>query len=175
MMHTRFFSTSIDPSSIRVNQFNAGLCIRPHAAKVAKGGEDAASVTENFIALADGVGGWSESGVDPAKFSKQLCMNIDKRVLTDRDIESYMKEPIQLLIDAVEETRVTGSATAVVVSIDREEALVHTANLGDSGYLLLRKNGMDLISIFRSKEMQHSFNYPHQVGTGGDDPASAEK
>lgn len=94
MMNTRFFSTSVDPSSIRVNQFNAGLCIRPHAAKVSKGGEDAASVTENFIALADGVGGWAESGVDPAKFSKQLCMNIDKRVLTDMDIESYMKEPI---------------------------------------------------------------------------------
>ena len=58
---TRFnFSTEVDPSSIRVNQFHYGLHMNPHPAKVKKGGEDAASVTDNLIALADGVGGWSQ-------------------------------------------------------------------------------------------------------------------
>ena len=51
---------------------------------------------------------------------------------------------------------------------------MHTANLGDSGFLLLRKNGLDLVSVFRSTEQQHSFNFPFQVGTGGDDPAKAD-
>ena len=53
------FSTEVDPSSIRVNKFNSGLFMLPHPAKREKGGEDAASVTDNLIALADGVGGWS--------------------------------------------------------------------------------------------------------------------
>ena len=53
------FSTEVDPSSIRVNKFHSGLCMLPHPAKREKGGEDAASVTDNLIALADGVGGWS--------------------------------------------------------------------------------------------------------------------
>ena len=53
------FSTEVDPSSIRVNKFHSGLFMLPHPAKREKGGEDAASVTDNLIALADGVGGWS--------------------------------------------------------------------------------------------------------------------
>ncbi len=40
--------------------------------------------------------------------------------------------------------------------------------------MILRKEGLDLIKRFRSKEQQHSFNFPFQVGTGGDDPAGAE-
>jgi serine/threonine protein phosphatase PrpC len=52
---------------------------------------------------------------------------------------------------------------------------LYTANIGDSGYLLLRKEGIDLVAKFRSKEQQHSFNFPFQVGTGGDDPASADE
>jgi hypothetical protein len=51
---------------------------------------------------------------------------------------------------------------------------MYTANLGDSGYLLLRKSGIDLISIYRTKEQTHSFNFPFQIGTGGDDPAGAD-
>lgn len=40
--------------------------------------------------------------------------------------------------------------------------------------MLLRKQGLDLVQIFRSKEQQHSFNFPFQVGTGGDDPAKCD-
>ena len=49
----------------------------PHPTKVLKGGEDASTVTKSFIALADGVGGWADSGIDPAKYSKALCKNIE--------------------------------------------------------------------------------------------------
>ena len=72
--------SKVNASSIRVNMFHAGVFLNPHPAKVQKGGEDAASVTDNFIAVADGVGGWANSGVDPAVFSRELCTNIDKLV-----------------------------------------------------------------------------------------------
>ena len=42
------------------NKFHVGVTMNPHPAKRDKGGEDAATVTETFIALADGVGGWAE-------------------------------------------------------------------------------------------------------------------
>ena len=50
-----------------------------------KGGEDAAAVTSNVIAVADGVGGWAESGIDPAKFSRLLCKNIAGLCAMDED------------------------------------------------------------------------------------------
>ena len=30
------------------------------------------------------------------------------------------------------------------------------------------------MTMYRSKEQQHQFNFPYQVGTSGDDPAKAE-
>ena len=74
----------------------------------------------------------------------------------------------------MEDTRETGSSTAVIVALDQDQKLLRTCNLGDSGYLLLRKSGLDLVSMFRSKEQTHGFNYPYQIGTGGDDPAKAD-
>jgi protein phosphatase PTC7 len=45
----------------------------PHISKRQKGGEDAALLTERVIGVADGVGGWAEHGIDPAKYSRNLC------------------------------------------------------------------------------------------------------
>lgn len=135
---------------------HSGVFLNPHPAKVAKGGEDAASITQNVIAIADGVGGWADSGVDPAKFSRELCGNIDR--LMEADMERvfsesrYGEDPKQLLCDAAADSRETGSCTCIVATLNREEAKLHTCNLGDSGYLLLRKSGLDLVSLFRSRE-----------------------
>ena len=155
------WSQGQDPSSLRVNKFHSGLFIQPHPAKVQKGGEDAASITGNLIAVADGVGGWAESGVDPAKYSRQLCSNIDRLVEADSDGARFGTDPKRLLIDAESETREIGSCTCCIAALDRHEPFLHTCNLGDSGYLLLRKSGLDLVSVFRSKEQTHSFNFPY--------------
>lgn len=79
-----------------------------------------------------------------------------------------------MLIEAVNDNRETGSCTCVLATLDENAPLLYTANIGDSGYMLLRKEGLDLVKLFRSKEQQHSFNFPFQVGTGGDDPAKAD-
>ena len=62
------------------NSFSAGVSVFPHHAKKHKGGEDAFFLSNSFIAVADGVGGWAESGVDPAIYSRNLCLNIGKLV-----------------------------------------------------------------------------------------------
>ena len=79
------------------------------------------------------------------------------------------------MIDSVNNNHEVGSSTCVIANLDEQKRYLYTANLGDSGYLLLRKQGLDLITMYRSKEQQHSFNFPFQVGTGGDDPAKSEK
>lgn len=51
-------------------KFKGGVHVRPHDDKVYKGGEDAWCANETLIAVADGVGGWADKGVDPGLFSK---------------------------------------------------------------------------------------------------------
>lgn len=67
-----------------MNRFNTGIFINPHAAKKAKGGEDAAALTPNLIAVADGVGGWAESGIDPAIYSRRLCKLVNDLAATEK-------------------------------------------------------------------------------------------
>lgn len=157
---------------MRVNRLNTGIFLNPHIQKRHKGGEDAAAVTSNLIAVCDGVGGWAESGIDPANFSRRMCQVI--QALTMQDEDKYITRPRDLMVDAVGLNKEIGSATCVITGMDKFEAQLHTANLGDSGYMILRKSGMDLLSIYRTKEQQHSWNFPYQIGTSGDDPAKAE-
>ena len=93
---------------------------------------------------------------------------------TSTENDKYIEDPRIALVEAVSENREMGSSTCVLASLNKYEPRVNTANLGDSGYILLRKNGMDLLSIFRSTEQTHGFNFPYQCGTGGDDPMKAD-
>ena len=86
------FSSTATSEEAVFNKFHAGICMNPHPAKRDKGGEDAATVTESFIALADGVGGWADSGVDPAKYSRALCKNIQHLIMFDGGVK-YMCNP----------------------------------------------------------------------------------
>jgi protein phosphatase PTC7 len=89
------------------------------------------------------VGGWAESGIDPAIFARRLCKNIDE--LAIKSTEAYILDPKRLLIDSVAQNHETGSSTCVIACLDKHRPLMYTANLGDSGYMLLRKSGLDLI------------------------------
>lgn len=64
--------------------FNAGIFMNPHFEKRHKGGEDAAAISDNLIAVADGVGGWAANGIDPAIYSRKLC-NIIGEIATKAD------------------------------------------------------------------------------------------
>ncbi|XP_078278192.1 protein phosphatase PTC7 homolog isoform X3 [Rhinoraja longicauda] len=54
---------------------------------------------------------------------------------------------------------VIGSSTACLVILDREKHCLYTANLGDSGFLIVRDGRI----IHRSDEQQHYFNTPFQL------------
>ena len=45
----------------------------PHPEKLSKGGEDYVYFSERVVAVADGVGGWAQHGIDSRNYSKKLC------------------------------------------------------------------------------------------------------
>lgn len=54
---------------------------------------------------------------------------------------------------------IVGSSTACIVALHKEKRILHTANLGDSGFVVIRKNAI----VHRSQEQQHYFNSPFQL------------
>ena len=52
-----------------------------------------------------------------------------------------------------------GSSTACIVALHKEKSILHTANLGDSGFVVIRNNTI----VHRSQEQQHYFNSPFQL------------
>jgi len=90
-----------------------------------------------MLAVADGVGGWAESGVDPAVYSKKLCRLIDELYATKDD--RYTASPKELMIDAVRKNDEIGSCTCCILTLDEKSPVLMTANLGDSGYMILRE------------------------------------
>ena len=61
-----------------------------------------------------------------------------------------------------------GSCTALVALV--REGRLYVSNLGDSGMMVLRKSKTKVAQIvYRTKEQQHSFNCPFQLGTGSSD------
>jgi len=139
-------------------KFNSEVCMIPHPSKRMKGGDDAYFVTENGLAIgvADGVGGWADKGVDPSLYSKTL-MREAKHAYEELDVH----DPLQSLKHATAKAnKIMGSATACILSIDDAASCLRSANLGDSGFLLIRDGDI----IHRTKEQQFQFNFPYQLG-----------
>ncbi|KAF0695864.1 Aste57867_13384 [Aphanomyces stellatus] len=133
---------------------------------------DAASQYVSF-GVADGVGGWQESGVDPSAFSLALVDGAKDSFLRTT---SSRPLPRQLLEDALVHVKAggdknPGGSTAVFLVLDRHSGVLETANLGDSGYLVIRNKA----KLFRSVEQTWAFNspfqlslYPSWMANGGD-------
>ncbi|KAF6037945.1 PPTC7 [Bugula neritina] len=87
-----------------------------------------------------------------------LCARLVERgkfspACPDELLENSYEEALLLKNEAM------GSTTACIISLDTEASKLYTANLGDSGYMVVR-NGRILA---RSQEQQHYFNSPFQL------------
>jgi len=65
----------------------------------------------------------------------------------------------------IEENKIQGSATACIVALDRAKGVILSANLGDSGYVLVRDGDV----IYHSPQQEHFFGCPFQLQVGGKD------
>ncbi|XP_012172909.1 protein phosphatase PTC7 homolog isoform X3 [Bombus affinis] len=103
--------------------------------------------TVEVIGVADGVGGWRHYGIDPGEFSSFLMRTCERLVSMGRFTPS---EPAGLL---------ARSSTACVIVLNKETSSICSANIGDSGFVVVRKGEV----VHRSSEQQHYFNTPFQL------------
>ncbi|XP_065335245.1 protein phosphatase PTC7 homolog [Cloeon dipterum] len=113
------------------------------------------------LGVADGVGGWRHYGIDPGVFSAFLMQTCERLVTSGACGTS---DPAMLLARSFRELLenkqpILGSSTACLVMLNRETSTVHTANIGDSGFLVVRGGQV----VHRSEEQTHYFNTPFQL------------
>jgi len=138
-----------------------GSHLIPHDDKLDKGGEDAWFISNDLQTLGvfDGVGGWSTVGVDPRDYSISLSHHC--KVAVD---EKALIHPLQVLRYGYDSSEsIVGSSTACIINISGNQFI--SANLGDSGFRIIRRNQV----ILASTAQQHRFNMPYQIGSQSDD------
>uniref|UniRef100_T1H5W3 Protein phosphatase n=1 Tax=Megaselia scalaris TaxID=36166 RepID=T1H5W3_MEGSC len=111
--------------------------------------------------VADGVGGWRNYGIDPGEFSSFLMKTCERLV---HCVNFNPQRPVNLLsysyCELLEQKKpILGSSTACVLILNRENSTVYTANIGDSGFMVVRQGEI----VHKSEEQQHYFNTPFQL------------
>ncbi|CAK9859549.1 unnamed protein product [Sphagnum jensenii] len=144
---------------------NSAAAMIPHPDKAQTGGEDAFFIEGmHWVGVADGVGGWALSGVNAGHYARELMWNCAEFARKGED----NFDPKSVLVKAAGQTKSTGTAAAVIASV--YDQTLRVANIGDSGFVVVRDSAI----VARSKPMVRGFNFPYQIGTDGDDPALAE-
>jgi protein phosphatase PTC7 len=119
-----------------------------------------------FKWIADGVGGWRETGVDPGDYSRSLmrvaCDFFEDRI--SRPSSSDTKQLEELAREAIsvahQKARMPGSSTICILTISPQQKFVSAANLGDSGFAVIRNGTV----VFQTPPLQHFFDCPLQLG-----------
>jgi len=136
-----------------------------------------------IFGLADGVGGWQDQGINPAKFSHGLCRYMAEatyRPEKEHDLRPcglcrYMAEatyrpekehdlrPKNLLQKAYDlvigdRSIVAGGSTAALATLE-PTGTMEAANLGDSGFVILQPGKV----AHKSEPQTHAFNTPYQL------------
>ncbi|KAL1297580.1 hypothetical protein AAFC00_006143 [Neodothiora populina] len=111
--------------------------------------------------IADGVGGWADSGVDPGEFSHGLCKYMAEKTYRPESADDLRPQKLlQHGYDLVQANQkiAAGGSTACIAAM-QPNGSVEVANLGDSGFLILQPNKV----AFRSPAQTHAFNTPYQL------------
>ncbi|KAL0047610.1 hypothetical protein WJX82_007709 [Trebouxia sp. C0006] len=160
----------------------------PHPAKASYGGEDAFFISQErstAFGVADGVGGWVKSGINPAEYSKTLMReakaHFEEATLATPPSQSGTSSsgntqptdgqasptpdaaspPQSALAAAHKATKQPGSSTALVLHLREGSDTLTASNLGDSGFAVFRKGAL----LFQSKPLQHFFDCPYQFAS----------
>lgn len=116
------------------------------------------------LGIADGVGGWVDSGVDPADFSHGFCDYMAHAAHTHKPEEWKVPLGARSLMqrgyeDISDDATVPAGGSTACVAIVRDSGNLEVANLGDSGFVQLRLNAVHTYS----EPQTHAFNTPYQL------------
>ncbi|KAJ1823160.1 Protein phosphatase 2C 7 [Coemansia sp. RSA 2599] len=163
---------------IQVQVLNIEPTTKYESLDAINGGEDSLFHTRNkqnvTFGVADGVGGWNESGIDPSIFSRTLTAylaSVSETTFLLHDSDEI--EPKEMLRKAfagmrADQVPAYGSATALVMNVSLASGNLRSAQLGDSTFVVME--GVDggvgpkqQRVRFVSAEQQHRFNMPYQL------------
>ncbi|OQS02237.1 phosphatase [Thraustotheca clavata] len=123
----------------------------PHADNC---GEDSFFLSNSYIGVADGVGGWNENNVDPSQISRalmQYALALAEETPSISTSDILEKAYALTLKDDVVEA---GSTTACILNIKENPntgaPVLQYSNLGDSGFCIIRNGSVWFRSAFQS-------------------------
>ncbi|KAI1795899.1 protein serine/threonine phosphatase 2C [Ganoderma leucocontextum] len=181
----RVKSTPFSPDS-PVGKWRDASLSRPNAAAGKHIGEDFFYIQDMrdksgiSLGVADGVGGWTESGIDPSLFSQALMFHAQRyskvawpgepevdpmQEYEEREqVEGWELSPLECLESAYggvlrERIVLAGSSTACILTLNASTGMLRAANLGDSGFLIIRGSQV----IYQQRAQTHFFNCPKQL------------
>ncbi|KAF8009917.1 hypothetical protein BT93_J0787 [Corymbia citriodora subsp. variegata] len=141
----------------------SGAASLPHPSKVLTGGEDSHFIANrSWLGVADGVGKWSMEGTNAGLFAEGLMDNC--REIVSASMSNALTDPVDVIIRGAAATQSIGLSTVLVACFDGQ--VLHTANIGNSGFIIIR----DGMIYKRSSPMVHEFNFPVLI-EGGDTPS----
>jgi len=109
---------------------------------------------ECSFGVADGVGGWSDYGVDAGELSRSLCHELEQaHSLSNMEILKVAFGNIK------SEGKVKAGGTTICMAHATVGGQLSTLNLGDSGYMIVRDGKI----AFVSSPQTHFFNAPYQL------------
>ncbi len=126
----------------------------PHALKAETGGEDAFFADNDLMVfgIADGVGGWATSGIDPAEYSRELIAKCESFAQGNRTAR-------QILEKAFSDTDVPGSCTIILAKY--VDSKLDVVSLGDCSMRLLRDGKV----LYSTDVQEHAWNQPFQLSS----------
>lgn len=127
-----------------------------------RGGEnqDSFFVDVDALGVADGVAStedFADQGMDSAAYAEEI-MELTRRALQPGGGAADAASALQA---AEDQATSFGATTAVATQLVGSS--INIANLGDSGFMLLRRHEEDFEVVARSKEQQHEWNFPYQL------------
>ena len=114
--------------------------------------------------VADGVGGWVESGLDPADFAHGLCEYMACAARSwphgSNTTSLHPKDLLQVAYDEVtDDSSIEGGGSTACLAVAEPDGNIEVANLGDSGFMHL---GLNAVRHF-TQPQTHAFNTPYQL------------
>ncbi|KAI9848627.1 MAG: hypothetical protein M1838_000466 [Thelocarpon superellum] len=111
--------------------------------------------------IADGVGGWADSGVDPSDFSHGICHHMATTASQYDDNRPLRAQALLQTgyVGVVKDPSIRAGGSTACVGVAHPDGVVEVANLGDSGFAQLRLNAVRHMSAPQT----HAFNTPYQL------------
>ena len=132
-------------------------------------GKDTIHTTQTLLTLTDSPGQWQQKGISPLTYPTELLKNLQNLHKTSQD--HYTMYPKALLQHSIEETKIKGSSSVTVISIDNHNTMLRGVNIGSNEYIIYRKKVLKrgrakyrYTPRLTGESLMEEFNVPKQVG-----------